>query len=326
MMDRTKIVRILASQAGAYTLLHTALLTPPSVSHSRLAMFFLPLIWACHIQSFKDGIGYLAIAHGLWATELLLFRNPRKDFKLIELKTTVIKLKAVPTLTTDLNVGKFKDNVVVKKAYPENLWERFWWVTKLVVSLRYVGWDVGDGRMSNLALTPSTNLSRLRWLMRKLVVFGIWFTIWDATNFYRQFDPYFQASMSIDSPLSKRFILLKVLEEYHIGFLPPRLLRIANYGVQQYAYFSMWDAIFGILFVALGFLNALDDFWTAPEYWRPMMGNPLLVVRSGLRGFWGEIWYQTFRNVSIVPIQYDSANYSDPVQPWKEILTYTGIL
>lgn len=311
-MDRAKLIRILASQAGAYTFLHASLLISPSIfSHSRLMIVFLPLIWACHIQSFKDGIGYLAIGHGLWATELLLFRNPREDFKLIEPNTTVVEYKATPASAMNQKAEKLDENVAVKKAYPESLWERFWWVTKLVVSLRYVGWDIGDDRKPIFIPRSCPPLSRLKWVLRKLLVLGIWLAIWDATNLYRQFDPYFQASMSIDSPLSKRFVLPKFLEEYHIAFLPPRLLRVANYGAQQYAYFSMWDAVFCILFVALGFLGVLDDFWTAPEYWQPMMGSPLLVARSGLRGFWGGVWYQTFRNVSFALAQRGRSNHPD---------------
>jgi len=36
------------------------------------------------------------------------------------------------------------DKKVVREAYPEKLGARFWWVVKLVSSMRFVGWETGD--------------------------------------------------------------------------------------------------------------------------------------------------------------------------------------
>jgi Membrane bound O-acyl transferase family len=50
----------------------------------------------------------------------------------------------------------------------------------------------------------------------------------------------------------------------------------------------------------LGGIGVLDDFWGGTENWPPLMGNPLVVLESGLRGFWGKFWHQLFRNVRIL--------------------------
>ena len=51
--------------------------------------------------------------------------------------------------------------------------------------------------------------------------------------------------------------------------------------------------------ILLGGLGILDDFWSGTYNWQEIMGNPLVVLDSGLRGFWGKFWHQLFRPVSI---------------------------
>jgi hypothetical protein len=69
---------------AAVGLLHAALLIPPSIlSHTKLALAFLPPIWGCHVYSWSVGLGFLAAIQVLWATELLLFRYPREKFQVI---------------------------------------------------------------------------------------------------------------------------------------------------------------------------------------------------------------------------------------------------
>ncbi len=49
------------SHLAAVALLYTDLLIPPSkLPHTKLALAFLPAIWALHIYSWSVGLGFLA--------------------------------------------------------------------------------------------------------------------------------------------------------------------------------------------------------------------------------------------------------------------------
>jgi hypothetical protein len=63
-------------------LLFIALLTPP-MSHKALAATFLPLIFLFNTHAWAGGLGFISIIHSFWAADLLVFRDPRRDFKLI---------------------------------------------------------------------------------------------------------------------------------------------------------------------------------------------------------------------------------------------------
>lgn len=184
----------------------------------------------------------------------------------------------------------------MERSLPLRTLETICWVTKLVVSFRYIGWDTGSS--SSSIPTRTTLASRIIFVLRRLAFMGICFLVWDAINVYQSKDAYFQILTDIDERLPRH--VREVLAEYHVEFLPPRMLRILAFGGQQYAIFSMAGAFAGILPVVLGGLGIADHFWGAPENWRLLMGSPTVVLERGLRGFWGGFWHQLFRHVSLV--------------------------
>jgi hypothetical protein len=56
--------------------------------------------------------------------------------------------------------------------------------------------------------------------------------------------------------------------------------------------------VLAIIHVSLGGLGILDEWWGGVDNWPVLMGSPLVVLDSGLRGFWGRGWHQLFRSVS----------------------------
>jgi hypothetical protein len=279
---------ILAAIA-AYGMLYGALLIPPSVlSHKRLAAVFLPLIWACDfydIRSGQGGLGPSAVIHAFRATDLLLFRNPREDFK-------IIHRKSCPSIPSPSE--KRED---WKETYPKTFWARLWWVNNVICSLRFTGLDTGDNHHSTEVSMGEVEQSRGRWLMRECWRATWYFLIIDASNAYGSSDPYFLGQTGIDAPLPN-FLLITLGSVSRYCFMP-RSIRIVIFGLQQYAIFSMCGSVAGIFFVSLHGLGLVSDFWGHPSNWPPLMGNPLVMFGNGLRGLWGKVWHQIFRHVSI---------------------------
>lgn len=297
----------LASHLSAVTLLFSAFLIPPSrLSHTKLALAFLPPIWACHTYSWSVGLGFLAAVQVLWATELLLFQNPREKFHVIHHSPPPPSSKTEggkDEAGSRSNEESEKDDKKMqswKEPYPlDSILKRASWVFKLLISLRYVGWDIGSP--TSIPSTPVSSLprrkeSRIHWLLKNIFLAGLSFLAIDATNAYQHMDPYFQVETSIDSPFPQR--LASSLASWGLAFLSPRMVRIVISGVQQYAVFTMINRVFAIVHVLLGGLGILDGWWGGVENWPMLMGSPAVVWRSGLKGFWGRGWHQLFRYVS----------------------------
>jgi hypothetical protein len=303
----------LAAPLAATALLHIALLISPArLAHGHLAALFLPLICSCHAYSWTRGAGAFAGVHALWAVELLLWRRPREEFWL--------RRRDAPSVASGGDDGKNggggdkrRDGEAGKEPYPEALGARFCWVLKLVASSRFIGWDAGCGSegkgrpdisvLSESAAGKEQALSRSSWLLRKCLSAILCCLLIDATNSYQAFDPYFLGQTDdIDAPF--RHPLAQALAANSFGrthgllsSLPPRLLRIAGFGAQQYAVFQLLGTLSALAFVSLGGLGLVDDFWGGMQNWRPLMGSPLAVCRRGLKGFWGGFWHQLFRYV-----------------------------
>jgi len=285
----------LLSHLAAIGLLLAGLLIPPSkLTHNQLALAFLPPIWACHIYSWSVGLGFLAGVQVLWATELLLFQNPREKFQVIHHQPPPPSPPLKPTgeSTSNSNKESEKDDKPKqrwKEPYPTDFWSRLQWVFKLHISMRYIGWDTGSPTRS--PPTPNKFLSRngrkqsrLRWLLNNMLHACLCFLFMDATNAYQHLDPYFQIETPIDSdfPLP----LSALLYHYALGFLPPpRLVRILVLGVQQYAVFTLINRVLAILHVGFGGLGIFGEWWGGVESWPVLMGSPAAVWGSGLRGF-----------------------------------------
>ena len=302
----------LLSHLAAIGLLFAGLLIPPSkLTHTQLALAFLPLIWACHIYSWSVGLGFLAGVQVLWATELLLFQNPREKFQVIHPQPPPPSPPLKPTGESNSNSNKEsekddKPNHIRKEPYPTNFRRRLQWVFKLHISMRYIGWDTGSPSPSppipnNSIHRNGRKPSRLRWLLNNMLLAGLCFLLIDATNAYQHLDLYFQIETPIDSafPLP----LSALLYRYASGFLPPpRLVRILVLGVHQYAVFTLINRVLAILHVSLGGLGIFGEWWGGVDSWPMLMGSPAVVWGSGLRGFWGRFWHQLFRDVSSLPV------------------------
>ncbi|KAF4630120.1 hypothetical protein G7Y89_g8023 [Cudoniella acicularis] len=239
------------SHLAAVALLCAALLIPPSkLAHNKLALVFLPAICALHVYSWSVGLGFLAIAQLFWATELLLFRDPRENFQVIYRHQNLVSPS--PPFRRKVNTDKLsqkreegekvnqKDlqSLIWKEPYPSNFWKRFSWVFKLHVSIRYIGWDIGDSSSYKpLIDTPlgGGRQARFRWL---------------------HFDPYFQVDTKIDAPFPLK--LAAFLTGYGLGFLPSKLVRITVLVVQQYAVFTIIHRVFAVIHVSLGGLGLLE--------------------------------------------------------------------
>lgn len=297
----------LVSHFSALALLFSALLIPPSkLTRTQLALTFLPPIWACHIYSWSVGLGFLAAVQVLWATELLLFQSPREKLKVV-CRTTgasspTPKLQAHQSpvgSSSDQESEKEKKVRVRKQPYPANFWERRSWVFKLHISMRYVGWETGvpvAAKKTFDAPSQKGAQTRTSWLLRNTFLAMFCFLIIDATNAYQRLDPYFQVETSIDEPFPAR--LAGSPSRYGLDFLPSRMVRIVVLATQQYVTFALINRVLAIIHVSLGGLGILDEWWGGVENWPMLMGSPLVVLDSGLRGFWGRGWHQMFRSVS----------------------------
>jgi hypothetical protein len=311
-MSLTPIQLGLLAHLSAVTLLFSALLIPPSkLTYTQLALAFLPPIWACHIYSWSVGLGFLGAVQALWATELLLFQNPREKFLVIYHQPSPVwpSLKAKVDKSesgSNSNAQSKKDDKkgqVWKQPYPSKFWKRCSWVFKLYVSMRYVGWDVGSRTPSpHISSPPMKRQSRTSWLLRNTLLAGLCFLAVDGTTAYQHLDPYFQIETPIDSSFPPR--LATFLSRYGLGLLLPRLGRIVVLGVRQYAVFMLINRVLAIIHVSLGGLGILDEWWGGAESWPMLIGSPLVVWNNGLRGFWGRGWHQLFRSVSRSPTSH----------------------
>ncbi|KAK0111965.1 hypothetical protein ONS96_001228 [Cadophora gregata f. sp. sojae] len=322
-----KLFKALGAHTTAHVLLHAALLTPPSVlSHMKLAAAFLPLIWSCHIYTWSFGLGYIASVHALWATDLLLFRDPRKDFALLyfgssppappaaggEEKKDDSEGEIVDMLSASASTDKSdvkntspttncSHQLAWAEAYPASWYKRSIWVSKLVISFRYISWATSTSQtvLYSSQPPPPSSKSRTAFVVQKLFLIVFCIGTMDVTNLYQYFDPYMQIETSIDEAFPRR--LGGFFAKYHLDFLSPRFVRIAVLGLQQYSVFTLMGAIPAALFVTLGGVGLVDDFWGRVENWPSVMGSPIAIAERGLRGFWGVFWHQLFRNLLTGP-------------------------
>lgn len=265
----------LLSYGVAGALLYIALLIHPNtLTHTQLASFFLPLIWLADVYSWLCGVPALSIIHLFWATDLLVFRNPRADFKVLQRK------------------GSEKDeHAYTQERYPDLVNKKFHWALKLIVSFRFIGWETGKGPAKVAA--PGVKTSRGSWLLRRILVSIICTVVLDGTTSWSLYDPYFLDKAGIDSKLPS------FLPLYELFSVSPRLFRLGILGIQHYAMVEGCHLFPAILLVSLGGLGVVEDWWGSPDSWPPLMGNITEIAHSGLRGFWGKFWHQLFRNVCL---------------------------
>ncbi len=133
---------------------------------------------------------------------------------------------------------------------------------------------------------------------------GLCFCLIDATNFYQHFDPYFQVDTKIDAPFP--LPLAAFLTHYGLGFLHPRLVRIAVLLGQQCAVFTIIHWGLAVIHISFGGLGILDDWCGGMGIWPVLVGSPLIIVESGLREFWGRGWHHILRNVSLLTCHFST--------------------
>ncbi|KAH8667482.1 hypothetical protein BGZ60DRAFT_50756 [Tricladium varicosporioides] len=312
----------LAAQIRSTILLYVALLTPPTtLSQRTLCIFFLPAIYLCHLYTFSSPLAFLSILHCFWSTHLLLFTNPRENFRLI----CRSKFKSRNGETREW-----------KEGYPKGLKERFGWVSKLLLSPRMIGWDTSapaDTPGSSASATsipkskrrssplpkatprtspspsPIPRVQRQRlstWLIERFALVIIYFILIDATNWWMHHDHYFHnIYIHEKGDLDTGLFHTKALWTSFLTDLPkwvdPLAMRILVFGIQEYVLFSYIHSLFAICFVALGRFGIVGEFWGSPYNWPPLFGSLSSVFERGLRGFWGGFWHQLFREMFLGP-------------------------
>lgn len=238
--------------------------------------------------------------------------------------------------------GRYGAGIVWRERYPQTgseeatggFWDRLCWVNKLVCSPRFVGWDVagatvGGGEVERGGLSEEEEVDdnnnntvpnvkivtsrqpvilpnregvvwKLIWILWRMVILIIAFVVWDLSNYYQSLDSYFLILTDIDQPLPRH--LREYLRSWYLGVLPPRAIRLAVFAVQQYLILELTFTFLAIVFVALGVLGIVDDFWAGTYNWTPVLGNPSLLFRQGggVRVFWGRFWYQFSREVGVL--------------------------
>lgn len=271
--------------AAALLLPGALLISPQALSHLWLASFFLPLILVADTYCWLCGLGALPVIHAAWAVDLLLWRNPRDDFMVLSGKEVGLRKK---------DDGREDGEMLMKENYPASLWDRVWWVTKVVSSLRFIGVQTDTKRANSQEIAPSNSVSRMAWLFWKAGIAALCILTLDGTTSYSFYDPYLLDRADIDSALPD------FLPGHDLLSLSPRLFRLAVLLSQHIAMLEVSVAMPAIFFVCLGGLGMVGDWWGAPSQWPPIMGDPRAILQGGLRGFWGKFWHQLFRGVRFV--------------------------
>ncbi|MCJ1470274.1 hypothetical protein MMC07_008919 [Pseudocyphellaria aurata] len=271
----------------AVFLLPTALLIPPSaLSHRQLCFLFLPLIWIFQVRAFSQMgcVDVLGVDLALWSYCLLAFRDPRRTFKRVRVRSNSSIAESDET----------KKRQVWEEEYPSDLWSRIPWVLTLMVSFRYTNWKIGEP--SHDRQQPCKGLTRQKYLKMVSISTLQHYLLLDVAAAYLQTDPYFFQPISIDTPFNlsttetpAAFAPLKLL--------PPRLVRASIIAAQIYAAVNILFTLPALLAVALG---VLPDEWS-PHTW-PMFFGPFSAVSTkGIRGLWGRWWHQTNRHITSTP-------------------------
>jgi hypothetical protein len=62
------------------------------------------------------------------------------------------------------------------------------------------------------------------------------------------------------------------------------------------------NRVLAIVHIILGGVGLLDEWWGGVKSWPMFMGSPVVLLSSGLRGFWGKFWHQLLRSVSFLQL------------------------
>ena len=198
--------------------------------------------------------------------------------------------------TEDDESSTAEDGEVIEEHYPiDGLRKRWKWILVLLVSLRLVGWRVGD--RSHDRTQPYKPMTRLAYIKHASSVALLGYLVLDASFLYVPCDPYFTVSgIGVDDPYlpsscaSNPFFNL-------LQDLPPRLLRCCALAAQIFALVSGGFYLSTIPAVLANALGLFPEEWS-PHAWPHFYGSFSAVYDRGLRGLWGTWWHQMEREIT----------------------------
>jgi hypothetical protein len=166
-MSLVTILRSLSILAPIAALPVPLMIPSTAFNHHQLATIFAPPILAMHGLNlcFPSDFGgiplqFISVLHSLWAMDLLLWRDPRRDFKLIHRTSAPI---------TSNKKAKKENQPVWEEAYPESMTRRVGWFWNLVWSWRYTNWNTGHPNSTSLHKhQPSSTISSLSYIWNTL--------------------------------------------------------------------------------------------------------------------------------------------------------------
>lgn len=299
---------------------------------------FLPAILAAHyflLQTTSDNpafgysVGTYAATHAYTTLNLLVFSNPRRDFRILPQPT-------YPTAT--VTNGTTKEKVPEKPQgteYPkDSLLQRLGWVVELTESMRGIGWN---WQIRSIPPPDPRELTSARTFFRRRIVrlFMIWlwldFLCWlmrdiDGVFFVPKGNAYHNPDTFIPiyrSPFSKPSIKQEFSPPRGFPAIPQsedawlvrgayllflRSARTVFAGTAMYATINAPYTILSVIAASMGCIFGLGEQegwrrrWLDWRTWPDLFGG----WRQGdwghgLCGWWGTAWHGMFKNVLINP-------------------------
>jgi hypothetical protein len=280
-------------------LLAALMIRSTALNHHQLTIIFTPPILAMHglNLSFLSDLGgiplqFISVLHSLWTMDLLLWRDPRRDCKLIHRTSAHIK--------SNTKVQK-ENQRVWEEAYPESMARRASWVWNLVWSRRYTNWNTGHPNSTSLHKhQPSPMICSISYIRQTFPEMLLIYICLDIATYLSSPDPYWSSpsSLSISAPFSSPGLQLpNLLSSILASGSFARVTRTAIMAFRYYVSLQLgyWIGILPILL--FGRWRILGAEWGKPHAWPPFLGGFGMIGERGVRGFWGDTWHQSMRYV-----------------------------
>ena len=291
------------SYGAPWVLVFTALLIPPDIlSHRQLYSCFLPPIYASILHAcLKMGVmDVLSVHMALWSTVLLALCDPRRDFRRVRIGSSIPDSSRNKAFQGPRYSGNGTSELAFEPSweepYPQDLLQRIYWVSALLVSPRFSNWKIGE--LSHDRKQPAPRMTRHAYFNQVMTIVLPSLLLLDIGAFYTATDPYFSQRISIDEPMPDLSMKIPFWTAFRV--LPPRLVRTVALAARIYGHLS---AAFLIPTVPLLSLNALglvsDEL--SPHTWHVLFGSFSAMLKHGLRGFWGTSWHQVTREIASRP-------------------------
>ena len=283
-------------------ILPIALLIPPSIlSHKALRLLFLPPFYGTIVHAWLaiGGLDVISMTIALWGSALLGFRDGRRFVRIRQKHSNDESHKDQHGAITGMTKQNPEKNDVgfLEESYPDAFLARVRWVLALLVSLRLVGWKIGE-KTHDKKQSPQ-RMSRIAFAQQAISIVALDYLLLDATFLYVKHDPYFTISgIGIDEPFSYQERVPDSVATLQL--LPPRPLRSTILAAQV---FAMVSGMFYLPVLPASALNAagiLPDEWS-PHTWPSFFGNFSAISNRGLRGLWGSWWHQINREFVSTP-------------------------